>query len=278
MSSNKIPLTTANLDLAVRILKETLDREAFESLLKAAYDIDLAYPDRLPDPGLLSTSDLPVPDSPILHSFSTAALNTIIDMLGRLGDISKLVQAFETLTQPLPIRALQQYSPAFDDDDCIIPQPTLNVRPPSAAPNTTTYNLLLRYISKAGHVVLARHYLLQALDLEWRTDRALCGDLLTKPLHEVPSPHFAVNRATLLPVFGECNRDKNLQLMRWLSSKFPKILRRKRKYLDWHTRFRASLLERNSTLLSAEGKAHLDPRTTQPTDLSKFQIQHPYPS
>ena len=260
MSTRKISMTSANLDLAVRVLKETLDQEAFETLLKVAYDVDLANPDRvdvlsLHDSGVLPSLDPSVPVIPTPHSFSTAALNTVIDMLGRLGNISKLVQAFETLTQPLPVRALQRYSPSFHDDDCVIPPSTPDIRPASAAPNTTTYNILLRHISRAGHGVLARHYILQAIELEGRTSRALCGDLMTKPLREVPAPHFAINRATLLSVFGESNRDKNLQLMRWLSSKFPKILRRKRNNLDWHIHFRANLLERQSSLLSSEGKA-----------------------
>jgi hypothetical protein len=34
--------------------------------------------------------------------FTTTALNTAIDILGRLGDIPKRIQAFEVLTQPLP--------------------------------------------------------------------------------------------------------------------------------------------------------------------------------
>jgi hypothetical protein len=249
MRANDIPFTSVNLDLAMRILKETSDEEGFNVLLKSGYGIDLAFPDRPPlyypdskevRPGM----DNATQKVPSLQPFSTAALNTTVDMLGRFGNVSKLVQAFEVLTQPLPPQASQHFSSSFDDEDddysiSSNPPSTQKYQLPHAKPNTTTYNMLLRHISRAGHAVFARHYLNQAMELDRITDRRLRGDLLRKPFEKVLAPHFAINRGTLLSVFGEANRDKNTQLMRWLWSKFPKIIRRKKNDLEWYTNLHA---------------------------------------
>ena len=91
---------------------------------------------------------------------------------------------------------------------------------------------------------------------------------MRKPFQVVLAPHFAVNRGTLLSVFGESNRDKNTQLMRWLKSKIPKILRRKRGSLAWYIDFRANLQRRQTgvaqntvdpSLSSAEPSTNIDP-------------------
>lgn len=242
MRKFQVPFTPPNLDLAIRIFKETIDREGFETLVKWTYGIDLANPDRPPLEFLEGQSQ---PNLPSVQPLSTHALNTILDTLGRFGDISKLVQAFEVLTQPLP-QATQHLFTSFDDDDDFgvavdVPAPP-NFTPPYAPPNTTTYNILLRHIGRAEHAVLARHYLIQAIRLE----RKIVSETRTAiwsgvPLEKIKAPHFAVNRTILLSVFGHTNRYKNLGLMRWLWTKIPRILRDKKRDLEYYTELRESL-------------------------------------
>jgi hypothetical protein len=115
MCTYKRPFISVNLDLAVRILKETMDEAGLDMLLKVGYAIDLSNPDRpytpsldkrtLPSAWTEAREDLP-PSQP----FSTSALNTTIDLLGRFGNVSKLVQAFEVLTQPLPAHSYRYFS------------------------------------------------------------------------------------------------------------------------------------------------------------------------
>ncbi|TFK43146.1 hypothetical protein BDQ12DRAFT_674478 [Crucibulum laeve] len=245
MRKYKVQFTPVNLDLTIRVLKETLDQEGLESLLKWGYGIDLANPDRSPleytDAGAamigIDPRSLPSP-----MPLSTAALNTIIDILGRLGDVSKLVQAFEVLTQPLP-QANQHLFSSFDDDDDFgvavdvdSAQPFI---PPHAFPNTTTYNTLLRHICRSGHAILARHYLLQAIMLDREQDFKLRIEVSRVPhLENIPAPHFAINRGTLIPALGEGNRDKNVGLMRWLSTKLPRIIRKKKAALAFYIKTR----------------------------------------
>ncbi|KAJ7699891.1 hypothetical protein B0H17DRAFT_925883 [Mycena rosella] len=243
MKSFNIPFTSVNLDLTMRILKETTDMESFETLMKWGYGIDLANPDCPPLEHLASSSATadtqPPVKGPPPQPFSTAALNMTLDTLGRLKNIPRLVQAFEVLTTPLPRRATSSYD-EDDDDDFGEPTSASTFMPPSAPPNTTTYNILLRHLSQAGHAVFARHYLIQAMELDRQVMLELKHNLGKMPLQEVPAPHFAINRGTLLSVFGESNRDKNVGLMRWLHSKFTRILRKKRGELKFFADIRDS--------------------------------------
>ncbi|KAJ7499105.1 hypothetical protein FB451DRAFT_1204300 [Mycena latifolia] len=240
MKSLNIPFTSVNLDLTMRILKETTDMQSFETLMKWGYGIDLANPDCPPLEYITSSS---APDTqataqrPTPQPFSTAALNMTIDTLGRLKDIPRMVQTFEVLTTPLPKQTVSSFDE--DDDDFGEPSPASTFIPPSAPPNTTTYNILLRHISRAGHTVFARHYLLQALRLDIEVILKLKNHIGNMPLQEVPAPHFAINRGTLLSVLGLSNRDKNRGLMWWLNSKFHRLLKRKRGELKFYTRYRA---------------------------------------
>ena len=234
-----VPFTPISLDLCMRIFKETLDGNGFDSLMKWAYGIDLSNPDRPAleyskaedrkvDVGVLS---MELPALPAIVPFSTTALNTTIDMLGRLGNVSKLVQAFEVLTQPLR-QASQHLFSSFDDDDFGVTVPVSQTFNQYAEPNTATYTLLIRHLCRAGHVILARHYLLQLIELDKRRRHMFRNSLQTKPLYKVVAPRISVNRATLLCVFGASNRDKHVGLMRWLNTKLPKIIKGKRSELS----------------------------------------------
>jgi len=236
MQSLKIPYTVTTLDLTLRILKETLDQTGFHSLMRWAYGIDLDNPDRIALEYADTYFTQPVDGVPVHRPFpfTTAALNTTIDILGRLGDISKLVQAFEVLTQPLT-PAGQQYFNSFeageDDDFGVRADSTSSSpipQPPWAPPNTTTYNMLLRHVCRLGHPILARHYLNQAISLNRQTSVSLktkCWRIKGDRLNTILAPHFALSRSMLTPVLGESNKDKNRFLMHWLSTKIPGMLR-----------------------------------------------------
>lgn len=250
MRKRSIPFSAANLDLSMRVLKETLDQEGFDSLMKWGYGIDLANPDRAPLEYIEAMKAIPeLQGGEILSPlpFSTNALNTTIDFLGRSGNISKLVLAFEVLTQPLP-KANEHFFSSFDDDDDFGvaggASSSSSFSPPHTVPNLTTYNLLLRHICHIGHPTLARHYFLQAIKLERETDNLIRKKLFGwTPLSEIVSPQFSMNRSTLVPVLGLSNRDKNLGLMRWLLSKMPFIVRTKKRDLFYYMKVRQERLK-----------------------------------
>lgn len=241
MSSLSIPFTPVVLDLAVRISKETADQALFSQLLKLVYGIDLDFPDHLPIQQNHSASvEAGIPQLPSFQPFSTAALNTTIDMIGRSGNVPKLVQAFEVLTQPLPPQASQHYSLEFDDEDdfgVVNPASTQPHETPHAKPNSTTYHLLLKHLSRANHSTLARHYLFQAFQLDRAVDRAVRTQIYHTP-YKTPAPQFTINRHMLLSVFGTAKRNKDMQLMRFVGYIARQTYRRKKNDIAYYSELR----------------------------------------
>ncbi|KAH9077436.1 hypothetical protein EDB83DRAFT_1708204 [Lactarius deliciosus] len=246
MRTRKLPFTSVNVDLAIRVLRETVDEKGFDELIKFSYGIDLAYPDCLPlevieqqaAPEDASSEVLRPPLYP-LQPLSTPALNTIIDMLGRTGRISKMVQAFEVLSQPIP-KSGQSPTSLFDEDEDDNPvNPPSGPEPihplPFAPPNTTTFQFLIKHAAREGHAVFARHYLVQAMRLDREADVRLKRDICTLPVHEISPPRLAVNRNMFLSIFGLSNCDKQVELMRWTLRMIRRTLRRKRKDLYWYS-------------------------------------------
>ncbi|KAF7981578.1 hypothetical protein HWV62_32614 [Athelia sp. TMB] len=258
MWGRDVPVSPVNLDLAMRILKESTEEEAFTQFMRIGYGIDLDYPDRSPVEVLERQSILSIhPDQVVEKSvtepqpFSTAALNTAIDTLGRFGNVSKLIQTFEVLTKPLPVQASRHFSHEFDeeDDDFGIANPasTPVYRAPHAEPNTTTYNLLIKHISRAGHAALARHYLQEAMYVDRVVDRAMRSNMRLLP-GGIPAPHNAVNKGTIISVFGLANREKDMQLMRWVGWVARQTLRRKQNDLAWYSAVAEQVPPRNTSL------------------------------
>ena len=241
MRSFRIPMNPVSFDLSIRILKETLDKEGFKNLMRWGYALDLSNPDRLalefsePSPiGSDGSRLIPFP-------FTTTALNTTIDVLGRLGDIPKMIQAFEVLTQPLPY-ANDHFFTNFESDESDDYGVKISIdslaRIPHAKPNTTTYNIMLRHICRIDHAVFARHYLNQARMHDRQTAHFLRNEVqhaqsANKSLECVPSPRMNMNAGMLLPILGQGNKDKNLGLLKWLQSKMPAILRKCKSDLDY---------------------------------------------
>jgi len=155
-----------------------------------------------------------------------------------------MVQAFEVLTHPLP-KPYQSPPSLFDEDEDdfsfnppSVPEPIYPL--PSAPPNSTTFQLLIKHVSRAGHAVFARHYLVYALRMDRAEDQRIKRGLCTVPVDEIAPPRLAVNRKMFLPVFGLSNRVKRIELMSWTLRMIRRTLRRKRKDLFWYTFRRAT--------------------------------------
>ncbi|GJJ11253.1 hypothetical protein Clacol_005485 [Clathrus columnatus] len=239
MWTRGIHLTSVNFDLTHRIFKETENWAIYEHLLKVGYGIDLANPDRLSlevQNQTLSSSSSNVSSSTILPideasselpqgfkpiPFETAALNTLIDALGTRGETSRMVVAFEVLTNPLPKTSPTTDIPWPEDDE---DEPafyqsgtTRNCEYPSPKPNTTTFIFLIRHMAKAKEDVFARHYLNLALEIERAENSRLRNELqLSVPLDQIKSPQLATTRAMVLPLHGLGNRMRHRPFLRWI--------------------------------------------------------------
>ncbi|EPQ59559.1 hypothetical protein GLOTRDRAFT_114226 [Gloeophyllum trabeum ATCC 11539] len=229
MWTRKIPFTSVNMDLALRVLREKTDVEGFEQLLRVSYGLDLANPDKL------ALEHVNKAEPTALLAFSTATLNTTIDTLGRFAPVSKLVTAFEVITNP-PVASNPPFALEDDDDDFgVPPDPQATLRPPYAEPNTKTYTLLLHHLSAQHQTTFVRHYLIQAMQAEFQMDRRIRGLIEAGvPLEKIPSHNMAVNRDMLQSVFNHAvARDKGT-LMEFVARATKRALRRKRVYLEYY--------------------------------------------
>ena len=288
MRRHQIAFTAANLDLTLRILKETLDASGFEALMRWGYAIDLSNPDRLAleySGATSSKTDRP----PVPFPFTTSSLNTTIDMLGRLNDVSKLVQAFEVFTQPLP-QAEQHFFNTFEEDDddfgVRVDLPSTPLSVPSATPNTTTYTMLLRHLSRIGHRSLCRHYLVEAIRLDRQLELNLRQSIQWHrpqglPLDRIPAPQFSINRGMFLSVLAYANKEKDLRLMKWMQERLNRTMRNKQHDLEYHTRVRQSrrtiLYSPKTQSTPSEATAPLGERGVSDSDLDASSKPPPSP-
>ncbi|KAF9076393.1 hypothetical protein BDP27DRAFT_1313258 [Rhodocollybia butyracea] len=222
MQKAQVPWSSINMNLTIRIMKHTSDTQSFEDLLRLGYGIDLRYPDR---PALDANSSVKN-----LMPVTIDTLNTVVDMFGLSGNISKLVQAFEVLTVPLP-QAQKHFFTSFEDEDDFgtSPDPSTSFKFPSIHPNTTTFAFLLRHVSQAGKTQLARHYMLHAIRYDIYVSRGFRKRLVVTPnIADVKSPRMAVNRAMFLSVLSTGNRNKNVPLLRWIWEQIHSVVRRKK--------------------------------------------------
>lgn len=237
-------LRTVNFDLMLRVLKEVNDPVAFTRLLRWGYGIDLDNPDCLaPEYQAPTTEELSDRTRLAPHRFSTALLNTTIDLLGRSGDVSRMVAAFEVLTRPLPARAPAFYASSFDDEDDFGPasssQPPAPPRVPCPRPNTTTYTLLVRHTARAQYAHLAKHYVQEALAIDVSYLNLVRSRL--KQGHvpsEFRAPRVSATRDLLYAAFGHANRSKDSPLGRWVHSAMAKVIKRKEYAAKWFTEFK----------------------------------------
>lgn len=239
MEHNKVELTSATVDTCFRIIGEALEDEPFERLMRLAYGIDLAYPDRPPLEfwdRTTSSSESPSSSFSPLHPFpfTTSALNNTVDFLGRKGRISKLVQAFEVLTTPLPagVSSTRDSSYMDDaDDDFGDDRPEVApFTPPHAEPNTLTYERLIKWISRNDHAPFARHYLYQAYRSDREHQKALRAALSQEhvDIRLVTAPRLMFTTKMLQSVYGLTNRHKKIPMMRWTLHMLYRMKRRRR--------------------------------------------------
>ncbi|KIK30517.1 hypothetical protein PISMIDRAFT_670551 [Pisolithus microcarpus 441] len=264
------PLTSVVLDLTIRILKETGDEGVFSQIMKMGYGIDLDNLD----------STIAPSDGQTILPFSTAALNTTLDMLGRFGNTSRLVQAFEVLTQPLPPQASHLYSMDFDDEDdfgVVNPAVTPPHHSPHASPNTTTYNILLRHLSRAGHTTFARHYLLQASRLDRTADRTLRAQLYHTP-EDVAPVQLAINREMILSLLGLANRSKDLTLMRFVGVITRRAYKRKTQDIHHYTQLEERHLHSSTPSSSSDEHPSPSERSSENSDNDASSNEPPTPS
>ena len=82
---------------------------------------------------------------------------------------------------------------------------------------------------------LAKHYVLQALELDYSASARLQADVQCLPFSEIRPPRVLANVDTFRPIIGLGNRDHDLALVRWILPHFRMALRRKKQDLDYYS-------------------------------------------
>ena len=229
MIDRGIPPSPPNLDLTFRVLSEVQDLQGLAELLRFGYGVDLNYLDSPPMDSASAPSISTAGLSPTVLPFSTDALNSLLHVLGRWGQISKALYAFETLTNPLRVPAKPDN--VFDDDEDDFLPIQQAWKPHSVEPNTTSFNILIRYCTAYRYHWLARHYANQLMMQERKTTLRLQLELRRKSLCEVAAPRLAVNEKTFRPIRALAGRSHKIELMRWVVRASKLSIRRK--YRSW---------------------------------------------
>ncbi|KAG8685036.1 hypothetical protein FRC09_014997 [Ceratobasidium sp. 395] len=184
------PISSMCLDLACRVFKITGTLDKFLAMLKTGYGVDVSQPDYRPlefverMQAQIAASKLGFsPGSQlVMPKFSTHILNTTLDMLGRSGEISKMVSTFEVITNPLPatVRADSYQYDTWEDDEPETSTTSSSRAParlsdyvPSAAPNTASLGFMLKHTVDFAEFDLCKHYLLLAIHLDRQSDTQL---------------------------------------------------------------------------------------------------------
>ena len=225
----RIPPSSMNLDFAFRVLSEVHDPQAIAELLRLGYGMDLSYLDSPPIDATSAPSTSAAVWLPQTLPFSINALNSLLEALGRWGQISKMMYVFETVTNPLPVPAKPDNT--FDDDDDDFVPVQQEWKPPSVEPNTTSFNILIKHCVAHRYPWLAKHYATQLMHEEHLSTLRLRDGLRKRPLSELAAPRVAVNGGTMRPIQGIANRSHDIELLRWVIRACKLSIRRK--YRSW---------------------------------------------
>jgi hypothetical protein len=188
-----IEMDTRTMEFVLRIFKETGATAAFERLVRAMCAFDVTRPDRLPEEfeERLKAADSSGKPLPVPLPFTTSMFTTLITLYGRAGEVSKMVTAFEVLTNPypLPSNLPPPNSDWWDEEEYDVANPVIQTplqhrpeyvwEPPKSTPNAATYAAIIRYLAWAGHRTLCEHYMLLVVETDKREADSLRRDLTT---------------------------------------------------------------------------------------------------
>ena len=249
MDQAGVHYTGPMLDAIVTILQGSNDLHTIERMLKLGYGVDLRNPDRDVEEFTLRWSQivedatafgLPSPRIPIA---STSALNSIINAVGKTGDISTMVSAFEVLTKPLQGTHFPSPPPPPPINSSDENNPPLDLSTPktyASRPNSRTYQHLIEHAADHGVRPVAQHYLLEALEADRQMDAKLRTEL-ARGEGQCWSVPVAVNSAMFRHALHLGLKKFNLGLCLWTLEKAQMAARWKRDDITFY----ASLNDRD---------------------------------
>jgi hypothetical protein len=272
MQDLNVELDATTVELILRIFKEQRNTEACEHILRLACSFDVHRPDRMPEEfeKRLKDADTRQIPLPVPVPVTTSMLTTLMKLYGSQGEISKMVTAFEVLTNPYPLPS-NLPSPKSDwwdtEDEYDVANPVIQTPlkhrpeyvwdPPKSSPNTATFNTIIRYLAWAQQRMLCEHYMLLAeeydkaesvrlrteLSQELRRlesvssnanpDRMSENSAAQEGLGLIEAPRFHITSHMFKPVFTYANQARLTELMRWMRQHLRTIIWRRESDLDF---------------------------------------------
>ena len=181
MGEQGIEINSKHVSLLLRVFKAGLHIDGFELLLRTIFAFDIKRPDRMAKEfeDRLKAADQSGQSLPVPLEINRDVLTTMIYIWGEAGEISKMISAFEVLTNPYPMPSdLPPPSSSWWDDvfGSDVPMPVvttpLSHRPEYKwYPQTTSaaqaaVNKLIQFLAWNGKRTLCQHYVKLAIELD----------------------------------------------------------------------------------------------------------------
>lgn len=272
MQRMKMDMDEPVIELLLRIFKEDRNFEACEQILRTVCAFDIRRPDRMPEEfeARLKEADKLGQSLPVSLRLTTSMFTTLISLYGSAGEIPRMITLFEVLTNPYPLPS-NLPSPSSDwwDDDIDeydVASPVIQTplkhrpeyvwEPQKASPNSATFALLIRNLAWAGQRMLCEHYMLLAEEFDKKEANHLRDQIsqeiarhrsvspkeslnrdrqqeIASQTGFIASPRFLITPFMFMPVFAYANRQRILELMRWMRYHLRGIIGRRQMELSF---------------------------------------------
>lgn len=268
MKERRVEQTRLIADHCTRIVGAISSSASFAGTVAGLHGVDAAQPDAIPPRFVQQYLELIKlddsrgkfrPNDPrdgiTLPPISTTTLNTLVRVLGTGSNasLSAMVGAFETLTSPIPpLRTKEEaygYEDGVDDDEPYYAgaTPSSLRRSQPTQPNTQTYTYLIKNCAESRSIVLAKHYLDQAIETEriqGEMMRSRVRDILCDPVDgslqitkertsrlstEVPRGTVNVNIFMFKPLYRHADEWNDFELMNWIKHRESVVIEEKKK-------------------------------------------------
>lgn len=199
MGEQGIEINSKHVSLLLRVFKSSLHIEGFELLLRTVFSFDIKRPDRMAKEfeDRLKAADQNNQPLPVPLKINRDILTTMMYVWGEAREFSKMISAFEVLTNPYPMPSdLPPPSSSWWDDvfGSDVPMPVVTTPlshrpeykwyPPTTPAAQAAVNKIIQVLAWNDERTLCQHYVKMAIEL----DEAEAGQLrktLTKALTAV---------------------------------------------------------------------------------------------
>jgi hypothetical protein len=188
MGEQGVEINSKHVSLLLRVFKASLHIEGFELLLRTVFSFDVQRPDRMAKEfeDRLKAADQSSQPLPVPLKINRDILTTMMHIWGEAGELSKMISAFEVLTNPYPMPSdLPPPSSSWWDDvfGSDVPMPVVTTplshrpeykwHPQTTSAAQAAVNKLIQVLAWNNKRTLCQHYVKMAIELDKAEARQL---------------------------------------------------------------------------------------------------------